>query len=719
MPHAASTVDAGFVHLRAGGVSVVLATDGPRLPRLLHWGADLGGLDGAELAALATAVEPPLHHSPTDVVHGISLVPEQEAGWIGRPGIQGSRDGRDWSPAMTGCVHQLRTLADGGQALTSTATDGVAHLQVRLEVELRGSGLLRTRATLTNTSDDEPYTLERLRVALPVPDQAAELLDFTGRHIAERTPQRTSFDIGVHSREVRTGRSGLDSPFLLVAGEPGFGFRHGEVWGLHLAWSGNQELYGERCHNSSRVLGAGELLLPHELVLAPGACYEAPWLVASYGVGLDEMSARFHAWVRALPSYASTPRPVVLNTWEAVYFDHDLERLRALAERAAAVGVERFVLDDGWFGDRRDDHRALGDWQVSRQVWPDGLDPLISTVRALGMQFGLWVEPEMVNLDSDLARSHPEWLMQTGGRVGYSCRNQHVLDLTHPDCYDHILGCLDALLVEYPIDYLKWDHNRTLVEAGHSPSGIPAAHGQTLAAYRLMDELHTRHPGLEIESCASGGGRVDLGILERTQRVWGSDCNDPLERRDMHRWTQLVVPPEVIGAHLGSSPSHTTGRQHDLAFRAETALWCHFGLELDLTRLSDDDLAATTQWVTAYKDRRKLLHTGTVVNCDIVEPSLTCHGVVAADRSRALFSVAYLGRSASWPLGRVRLPGLDPEARYRVTVVPLADGGPAQQADPAWMGQAPALSGRMLATTGLAVLAIRPEHSYLIQVDPA
>jgi alpha-galactosidase len=291
-----------------------------------------------------------------------------------------------------------------------------------------------------------------------------------------------------------------------------------------------------------------------------------------------------------------------------------------------------------------------------------------------------------------------------------------VLDLTHPDAYAHILSALDALLNAYPIAYLKWDHNRLLVEAGHQPSGRPAIHAQTVAVYRMMDELRARHPGLEIESCASGAGRVDLGILEHTQRVWGSDTNDPIERQQIHRGLELIVPPELIGAHIGPSPSHTTGRTHSLAFRAETAIWCHLGFEIDLRSTGEEETADLAAWVRFYKQHRGLLHTGTVVNADHPDPAIWISGVVSPDRSRALFGVAALRRSDTWPPGPVRLPGLDPDRGYRIEV---AGPSPSDQAWrpselPDWVKDAQVVPGLVLAQAGVQLIALRPESGYLI-----
>jgi len=374
---------------------------------------------------------------------------------------------------------------------------------------------------------------------------------------------------------------------VYAAGQSGFGFGHGEVWGIHLGWSGNQQVYGERMPSGVAVLGAGEVLLPGELILEPGVSYTTPWLFGSYGVGLDAVTARFHEYLRARPIHPVKPRPVVCNVWEAVYFDHRLDRLVALADAAATVGVERYVLDDGWFRHRRDDSAGLGDWYVDEGVWPDGLNPLIDHVRGLGMEFGLWFEPEMVNQDSDLARAHPDWILSLPHRMPPEARHQQVLDLGHPDAYAYLLERMDAILTEYDIGYVKWDHNRELVDAGHHPDGTPGVHNQTLALYRLLDELKARHPGVEIESCSSGDGRVDLGIIDHTDRVWGSDCIDALERQAINRGTSSLLPLELIGSHIGSPTSHTTGRTHTLAFRAGTAIFGHLGIEWDMTAMSD------------------------------------------------------------------------------------------------------------------------------------
>jgi alpha-galactosidase len=335
------------------------------------------------------------------------------------------------------------------------------------------------------------------------------------------------------------------------------------------------------------------------------------------------------------------------------------------------------------------------------------------------MEFGLWVEPEMVNLDSDLARAHPDWVLATGGRTPLPSRRQQVLNLGNPEAYAYILERLDALLTEYPIAYLKWDHNRDLLDAGGGPDGAPGVHAQTVAVYRLFDELRARHPGVEIESCSSGGLRVDLEVLEHTDRVWGSDVIDPLERQQIQRWTAQLLPPELVGSHVGTPTSHTTGRTHSVAFRAGTALFDSFGIEWDLTAASDAERAELASWVALYKEMRELLHTGAVIRVPQHDPSFAVHGVVAPDRSAALFALVQLTTPETSVPGAVRLPGLDPARRYRVRPQPPGDLPDHQRGilPPPWLAEGVTLPGSVLAHAGLRAPALNPEQLLLIRAD--
>jgi alpha-galactosidase len=416
---------------------------------------------------------------------------------------------------------------------------------------------------------------------------------------------------------------------------------------------------------------------------------------------------------------------VLLNTWEAVYFDHDAERLHRLAEAAAAVGIERFVLDDGWFGSRRDDRRGLGDWWVSPEAHPDGLTPLIAHVRALGMEFGIWVEPEMVNPDSDLYRAHPEWSLVAPGYEPVLGRQQLVLDLARPDAYAHILGQLDALLSAHDIAFVKWDMNRSLVQ-GSGADGAAGTHAQTLALYRLFDELRARHPGVEFESCASGGGRMDHEILSRTERVWTSDCNDALERQMIQRGASMLLPPEVMGAHIGPPQAHTTGRRHGLGFRAATALFGHLGVEWNLLDLDDTERAALAAVIAVHRRFRALLHGGDAVRFDLAAngpgegdglPAAVAHGVYATDRREAVVCFAQLRSAMSLTPPPLRLPGLDPTRRYHVQHVPLPGGLPGpQRQPPRWLAAGVELTGAQLAVHGLQPPVLWPEQAMLLHL---
>ena len=697
------------IHLRNGGTSVVLAV--AEVASIVHWGEDLGDADDESLAALALASAPQRVSGGLDVTPVLSVLPTPGHGWLGTPGIEGHRDGSGISVRW-----QIVGVDATAEQVRVSLADAESQLAALIDLRVSASGLLHQRITLRN-SGAERYTLQRLAATFPVPWDAVELLDTTGRHLRERSPQRQTFTFGTHLRESRRGRPGADASLLLCAGRPGFGFETGRVHGIHVAWSGNHAMLAERVPTGEAFLAGGELYGPGEMILGSGATVSTPWVIGSWGDGLNALSARFHDELRRRPHHPRRPRPVTLNTWEAVYFDHDVDRLVALADAAASVGVERFVLDDGWFRGRRDDTAGLGDWEVDATVWPQGLHPLVDHVRSVGMEFGLWVEPEMVNPDSELARAHPDWLLRARLDLPPVARQQQVLDLARPEVYEHIAGRLHALLDEYPIAYLKWDHNRDLVEAASGPGGSARVHEHTQALYRLLDELKTQHPALEIESCASGGARVDLGILEHTDRIHVSDCLDPLERLTIQRYTGLVVPPELMGAHLTSPVTHSTGRTVDLGLSGATALFGHFGIEWDLTTVDDSTRAAIADWVALARRLRALVATGRMIHVDHPDPGTDVRGMVAADGASAVFTISQTQTDVVWPGGRVRLPGLDPDRTYDIDT--LAPGGAQEgpgQSPLLWAQRGIALTGRQLATAGLRPPVQNPGHAIVLEL---
>jgi alpha-galactosidase len=709
------------IQLAANGASVILAARGTGLPSIVWWGEDPGPLTGVELARLAKASLPPDAANGTDGGAALTMVPESWTGWSGAPGLEGHRGGAAWSPQWR--VERIGAeLVDGTRrgGVKIAANDPFAQLSLDLVVEMLPSGLARARATVTNLAA-EPFALNSLNVAWPVPTKAGEILDLAGRWAKERVPQRRPFTVGTHLREGRHGRTGADAATVLVAGEEGFGFASGDVWALHVAFSGNHRVFAERASTGERLLAGGELLLPGEVTLNQEDSYTGPWVYAGFGHGLDDLASRFHAFVRSMPSGSSAPRPVIMNTWEAVYFDHNLATLKRLAEIGARIGVECFVLDDGWFRGRRDDRSGLGDWYVSDEIWGGGaFAEFAEHVKGLGMSLGLWFEPEMVNMNSDLARAHPDWLMRVEGRLPVEARHQQVLNIAIPEAYEYVRSRIACLVAEYGVTFIKWDHNRDLVDAGCTLTGHAGVHRQTTALYRLMDDLRGEYPGLMIESCASGGARIDLAIIERAGRVWASDCIDPHERQQIQRWTVQLLPPEWIGSHIGAEASHTTGRKADLSFRAATALFFHLGIEWDLAGADEAVLDELAGWIDLHKRLRPLLHSGATVRREYDHGTIWLHGVVAPDRSQGAYSLAYLERPVTWPPGNVCLPGLDDERVYLVEplAVPGAakttGAGPDPSVYPPWWREGLRLTGRTLRIVGLQAPALAPDQAALI-----
>jgi alpha-galactosidase len=698
-----------FVTLNADGVQLIVSLSSGT-PVILHFGADLGS--NLDIAALNLASQEAVPHADLDDHINPGIWREDARGFHGRPTLLGHSLGQRWASLFT-----IQSVSKQADSIDIICVDQSAALEIAVTYELAKQGVLTIAQRVKNLSSDS-YSVEELNAWLPLPDYATETMDFTGRWVKERQPQRREIQVGTWSREIREGRSGHDYTIVQLAMTPGANYQTGEVWSVGLKWSGNTRHLVEKLPTGRASIGAGELLLPGEVILASGEEYVAPSLVVSYSAeGIDGITDRHYRWLRSRPNHPSVvrPRPLTLNVWEAVYFDHNLEKLTQLADVAESIGVERFVLDDGWFGSRRNDLSGLGDWVVSKDVWPNGLKPLIDVVKSRGMEFGLWFEGEMVNPDSDLFRAHPEWILHVEGRTPPEGRFQQVVDLAHQGAYDHVFGQIDAVLSEYDIAYIKWDHNRTLTDAAHF--GKAAVREQTKAIYRMFDELKLRRPGLEIESCSSGGGRIDFGMVEHADRFWTSDCNDALERQYIQRYTQYVIPPEMLGSHIGPTESHTTHRTHSLQFRAISALFGHAGLEWDLTQTTDEERSALKSWAQYYKSNRSLIHTGRMVRIEQSDDSAFVHGVVAQDKSRAIFAlVALRGMPASTP-NALRFEGLDAGASYRVKMVEPAGKAPyIGRQSPKWFDGV-VLTGSALARVGVRPPILAPENAILIELE--
>ena len=705
-----------LVRLAAGGNAILLLLREEGMPAIAHFGVDRGRApDEATVAALLTRAS---RINGLDVMPpSATLLPTGGLGFFGWPAISGHRNGRDFIQSFAGW-----TAEGDDRKATLSAGDPIARLDLAIDLAFHGSGVLAMRTRLTNRGE-AAFTLDRCMAGtMLVPETAGELLGLDGMWGAEFQPVREPLSIGQFVKESRRGRTSHDRYPAIVIGPRGFSENDGEVLALHLGWSGNHTLVVDRLDDGRRLVHAGELFEPGEVILAPGECYESPVLAMTTGNGgVSSIARAFHAYVReavlAWPRASMRPRPVTLNTWEGNYFKHEVDRLKRQADAAAALGVERFVLDDGWFGRRDDDRSSLGDWLVDPHKYPQGLGPLIGHVVNLGMEFGIWLEPEMVNPDSDLYRAHPDWVLQVAGRPLLLSRNQLVLDLTRDEVSRYLFERIDALLSAHPIACIKWDMNRDLTAAGDA-AGRAAIARQTRAVYALIDLVRSAHPEVEIESCASGGGRADYGALSRTHRVWVSDCTDALERQTIQRGAAIFLPPEVMGAHVSASPNHQTHRAHSLAFRAITALPFHFGIELDPLLLSDDEAAELKAWIGHHKRLRPLFHGGVFFRLEDHD-GRSIHGVVDREGSQMAVIVAQLALSRRELPPPVRLAGLRAEASYRVTILnpKPPDFIRITETQSELFAGATTASGDLIATVGLPLPGLRPQAAILLELN--
>ena len=588
-----------LVALHGAEWSLVLEWPDHGPPIWRHFGARVEVGDLPPLADLRAPASFSLDAPPA-----MTALPLAGLGWFG-PSALGVRDaaGRALPLAFTDW-----TVTAAADSLVIGGRDALSGIACTLIIRrLSGDGI--EMAMRVENCGHQPVLVDHLASALlPVPDGLARIIAWGGRHNAEFAESETAMPAHGWQRETRLGLPGHGGPCAALLLGKGSGWHVGPALAVQLAWSGDARLLIEADEDGGHLLRAEAVMQPGELRLAPGAAHEAPPLLLAWSAqGRNGAMAAMHDAVRSLlawPGGTMTPRPVHLNSWEACYFDHDEGRIRRLAQAAAAIGVERFILDDGWFAGRDDDRAGLGDWTPDPRKYPAGLAPLADHVRGLGMQFGLWVEPEMVNPESALARAHPDWVLAWPDRPMPTARHQWVLDLRQAAVRDHLFATLDALLRGAAIDYLKWDHNRALAPPGGA--------AQVAGLYDLLARLRAAHPHVEIESCAGGGGRIDAGIARFSHRFWTSDNVDALARIPIQRGFLALMPPELMGAHVGASPSHATGRSQPLGVRAAIAAQGHFGVELDPEALTAAERAELAGWIAWWKDWRATIHGGQV-----------------------------------------------------------------------------------------------------------
>lgn len=702
-----------YVRLDSDSISYVLDLSSGGIPRMAYWGSRLH--DRAEPDQLAAMNNRPLFQAWLDEPYFLNIFPEQGTGFRGRPALSGEKDGQHWAT-----LFKIEKIEQKNQSARIFLIDNLAGLKLVLDLEIDAtSGILSRRTTIKNLTEPV-YRLSYCAAgAIEIPSNCHELLTFHGCWTGEFLTQRYAFRPGLTQFENRTGRTSHEFFPGLIAGTKDFGENHGTVYGTHLGWSGNSVFFTELIPDGIRQIQMAELLMPGEIVLGKNDTYTSPWIYSGLShKGLNGLSHKFHQFLRRkiLPRTTQTSkRPIIFNSWEAVYFDHNLDDLCRMASKTADLGFERFVLDDGWFHNRNDDTQALGDWWTDQKKYPQGLQPLIEHVENCGMEFGLWIEPEMISPNSELYRKHPDWVLGLEGFPQLTGRQQLVLDLSRQDVMTYLFDRLNEILALHPISYLKWDMNRTLTMAGHK--GCPAFHNQTKSLYDLIDRLREAHPHIEIESCASGGGRIDFEILKRTDRFWTSDSNDPFRRQQIQKGASIFFPPEITGSHIGPATCHTSGRITDITFRALTSFFSHFGAEFNLFELDDKEENILKTYISLHKQYRDIIHHGRSIRLELSDPLRNGLGVVSSDMKTALFCIVQMDIPTQTSARTICFSHLDPDSTYRLRLIrPVHHSIESKLVNPENWYSGFRLPGKTLMQTGISIFLPWPGTGVMFEL---
>ncbi len=505
--------------------------------------------------------------------------------------------------------------------------------------------------------------------SLHLPHGTNELTYVSGAWAREFTPHRQRLSPGTHlieSRNLQT--SHFANPFFML-NRPGQAWEEsGTVYFGALAYSGAWQIAVEQTPAWAVRVHAGYQSFDFQLDLAPGEKHVTPALVCGVSAdGWGGASRRLHAFTQERVLPCPRPRPVLYNGWEATYFNLSYESQAELARKAAALGVELFCVDDGWFGARRSDHAGLGDWVVRADAFPNGLEQLVAEVHRLGMKFGLWIEPEMVNPDSDLYRQHPDWVLHFPGRERTEARQQLILDFGRDAVVAHIFSVLDALVERYSIAFFKWDMNRLVTEPG-SVAGKSIWRKHVAGVYSIMDRLRAKHPTLDIQSCSGGGGRIDLGILARTDQVWVSDNTDAFDRIRIQEGFSLAYPARCMEAWVTHEHNHITQRVTPLSLRFDVAMRGALGIGSSLNELSEAELADYASYIAFYKRIRHVIQDGIQYRLERLEEfQASVVEYVLSDGREAVYSVAVRDHQIGSARPAALLKGLIPAAIYTVT----------------------------------------------------
>ena len=582
----------------------------------------------------------------------------------GKPGIPGL-------PATFGNEEDIRTLE-------IDLCDKVLGLTVTLSYSIfRGLDTLARSVRVRNDGADEVYLEKVMSACVELPWENREIVTLSGSWARERSVDRRP--IG-HGRIDVGSKRGISShqehPFMAVVSQDA-GETRGEVLGLSFVYSGSFTAEVERTQHDMLRVGMGISEKNFSWKLQPGETFHAPEVILCYsGEGFGKMSRSFHDLFREhliRSPYLHKKRPILINNWEATYFDFNKDKLIEIAKVAKSAGIEMLVMDDGWFGKRSSDNCSLGDWVVNEDKLPGGMKALADELNAMGMELGVWFEPEMVCPDSDLFRAHPDWALQIPGREPSLCRTQYVLDLTRSEVRDYVVESVCAVLGSANISYVKWDMNRPLTDLGSvSTAGGEILHRYMLGVYELQERILQAFPKLLLENCSSGGARFDPGMLYYSPQIWCSDDTDAMERLSIQEGTTLIYPPSCMGAHVSICPNHIVGRTTSLATRGVVALAGTFGYELDITRLSEGELNEVRGQVEMYHRYNDLIREGDLYRITDMSPLSKCNNDrpsyawmnVAKDKSEALLSYVQVRGGANIRSEVLYLQGLQPDAVY-------------------------------------------------------
>lgn len=533
------------------------------------------------------------------------------------------------------------------------------------------------RSVKLYNESDAPVFLERIMSAsMDMDNKEYDKLLLNGSWARERHIERTPVNYGIQGMSSVRGEEGHQThPFMALLDKTATE-DVGDVYGINLIYSGNFLTLADRGQFDTVRLMTG--INPEGFCwkLNPGESFQTPEAVLVYSAeGLNGMSHAFHDLYRThliRGEYRDKKRPILINNWEATYFDFTTEKLLAIAREASKLGIEMLVMDDGWFGNRFDDNRALGDWVVNEEKLQGGLKYLVEEVNKLGMKFGIWLEPEMISPDSDLYRTHPDWAIQIPGRVGGLARNQYVLDMSRTEIQDYVFDLIAGILRSANIEYVKWDMNRPLSDIGSYALTAECQgelyHRYVLGVYRLQERLVTEFPHLLLENCSGGGARFDAGMLYYSPQIWCSDDTDAIERLTIQEGTALIYPLSAMGAHVSDCPNHAVGRVTPFETRGYVALAGTFGYELDVTRIPEEDRNRIPEQVAMYHKYNDLVRTGDYYRIASYRQNhmYDCYMVVAKDKSEALVTfVQVMGRANSHSR-RILLKGLCPDKKYRI-----------------------------------------------------